>query len=81
MIGTNEATWDRLIRALAGGAMATAVVGAGYSAWWATLLVTVGLLLIIMGSIGWCPVYELLGVSTVRHDPSTRSEDRIREAA
>jgi hypothetical protein len=56
---TNEATWDRLARVVIGvvliGLAATGRVGLwGY----------VGLVPLLTGAVGFCPLYRLFGMST-----------------
>jgi hypothetical protein len=57
----NEGTLDRSLRVIAGlaiiGMAATGVIGAwGY----------VGVVPLLTGAVGWCPVYTLLGIKTCR---------------
>lgn len=56
---TNEASWDRIVRVMAGlillGLAATNAVG-----WWGWL----GIIPLATGAIGWCPLYTVLGLST-----------------
>lgn len=56
---TNEASWDRIVRVMAGlillGLAATNAVG-----WWGWL----GIIPLATGAIGWCPLYTVLGMST-----------------
>jgi hypothetical protein len=55
----NEGTWDRAVRILAGllliGLAATQAIG---------LWGLVGLLPLLTGLLGFCPMYQLLGIST-----------------
>ena len=56
---TNEASWDRIVRVVAGliliGLAATNTVGG-----WGWL----GIIPLATGAIGWCPLYTVLGLST-----------------
>ncbi len=56
---TNEASWDRIVRVMAGlillGLAATNAVG-----WWGWL----GIIPLATGAIGWCPLYTVLGMNT-----------------
>jgi len=56
---TNEAGWDRMVRVIAGlvlvGLAATQTVG-----WWGWL----GIIPLVTGAIGWCPLYTVLGLNT-----------------
>jgi hypothetical protein len=60
-MNSNEGTLDRSLRVIAGlaliGMAATGVIGAwGY----------VGVVPLLTGAVGWCPVYTLLGIKTCR---------------
>jgi hypothetical protein len=60
-MNSNEGTLDRSLRVIAGlaliGMAATGVIGAwGY----------VGVVPLLTGAVGWCPVYTLLGINTCR---------------
>jgi hypothetical protein len=56
---TNEASWDRIVRVIAGivliGLAATQTVG-----WWGWL----GVIPLVTGAIGWCPLYAIVGKGT-----------------
>jgi len=59
----NEASWDRIARAVAGIALVVgglvAVTGAvGY------ILAAVGLVLVVTAMVGWCPIYAALRIGT-----------------
>ena len=58
---TNEGTVDRLLRVVAGlaliGLAATGTVGM-----WGYL----GVVPLLTGAIGWCPLYTVLGINTCR---------------
>lgn len=62
---TNEGTIDRVLRVLAGlvliGLAATGTVG-----WWGYL----GVVPLLTGAVGYCPLYTVLGVSTCPVKPS-----------
>ena len=59
----NEGTWDRLIRVVIG-------VALGYVAWiaWPTVMglvsLVIGLVAFGTGVVGWCALYQVLGIST-----------------
>ncbi len=56
---TNEATWDRVLRVVVGlGLLSMTVVGPQ------TLWGLVGLLPLVTGLWGFCPLYRVLGIST-----------------
>ena len=62
---TNEGTWDRVFRMLAGIVLA-------YVAWvtWpgaaAIISVAVAGIALVTGLVGWCALYALFGISTTR---------------
>jgi hypothetical protein len=63
MTFTNEGTWDRVLRLLAG-------IVLGYAAWviWPGALAIVSLVIaaiaLVTGLVGWCAAYALFGFST-----------------
>jgi hypothetical protein len=59
----NEGGWDRVIRILAGIALAYAT----WLTWPATASVVfgvIGAIAFVTGLVGWCPGYALVGLST-----------------
>lgn len=62
---TNVGTWDRMLRIIGGIVLA-------YIAWtmWpgtaATILAVVAAIALVTGLVGWCALYALFGISTVR---------------
>ncbi|WP_332460798.1 YgaP family membrane protein [Leptospira ainazelensis] len=62
MMKTNEANIDRIARIVVGlglvvlGFMTQGLLGTGIS--------VLGLIPIVTGVVGWCPLYSLLGIST-----------------
>lgn len=66
----NEATADRIIRAIVGiGALAWAG-SMGWSSAGAIVMLVLAGLLIGTAAVGFCPLYRLLGVSTYRPEPA-----------
>ncbi len=63
MTWMNEGMWDRVIRVLVG-----IVLGyVGLMTWpgiASLVLLVIGVLALITGIVGWCPVYTLFGAST-----------------
>lgn len=65
MTFTNEGTWDRVLRLLAG-------IVLGYAAWviWPGALAIVSLVIaaiaLVTGLVGWCAAYALFGFSTTK---------------
>ena len=60
----NEGSWDRIIRVIIGLAL-------GYSGFFrmgggllGAILGVIGLVLLITGAIGFCPIYRLVGLNT-----------------
>ena len=65
MFAVNEASWDRIVRVVLG----LALIVAGFT--WAqggvaTALVVVGLIPLLTGAVGFCPLYKLFGVATAK---------------
>jgi hypothetical protein len=62
----NEAGWDRLLRVLLGLGM----LGLGASGWLSQIgsvsLLIFGWVPLLTAIAGWCPIYSLLGVNTLR---------------
>lgn len=56
----NEGSIDRTLRVIAG----LVIIGLGffYGSWWGAI----GIIPLVTGAIGWCPVYMPLGISTCR---------------
>jgi hypothetical protein len=63
MTFTNEGVWDRVIRILL-------AVALGYAAWitWpgtaAIVFLVTGVIALVTGLVGWCPLYALFDIST-----------------
>ena len=59
----NESSWDRVARVVLGVALIvgglTAVGGAG-----GYIMAAVGLIPLVTGLIGWCPIYSVLKIGT-----------------
>ena len=55
----NEAKNDRIARIALGIVLLVAALSTG---WW--LLGLIGLIPLITGMIGWCPIYSIFGIST-----------------
>lgn len=62
MFRANEGTIDRVLRIVTGAALIT-IVFAGPKAAWGWL----GLVPLLTGLAGYCPVYTLLGIKTCRN--------------
>lgn len=63
-IEVNEATWDRVVRVVVGLVslvLAFTAFAGGIGAWVAGI---VGVVLLLSGTVGFCPMYTLLGFKT-----------------
>ncbi len=70
MTFVNEAGWDRIARVVAG--IVLLAVGFGVVGGTAgTVLGVVGLVPLLTGLVGYCPIYRLLHVSTNHRDESS----------
>jgi hypothetical protein len=59
----NEASWDRIARV----GLGIALIGIGLVAvggWGGWALAAVGLVPLITGTVGWCPIYSIIGRGT-----------------
>ncbi len=66
----NESSWDRIARVVLGAALIvgglTAVGGTG-----GYIMAAVGLIPLVTGLIGWCPIYSILKIGTKEDATST----------
>lgn len=63
----NVGNAERIVRVLAGVAICAA--GLYYQSWWGL----VGLVPIATGATGYCPPYQVLGISTCRMKPADKA--------
>ncbi len=62
---TNQATWERAVRIVAGAsALAMGYFASGLPAYGSLLLMGAGVVLVITGLVAYCPAWHLLGIST-----------------
>ncbi len=61
----NEGTIDRIIRVVVG--LALIALGMQYGTTWMWIL---GLVVLATGAIGWCGIYQVLGISTCKVKPA-----------
>ncbi len=59
----NESSWDRIARVVLGIALIVAGLAA-VGGTWGYVLAAVGLIPLITGIIGWCPIYSALNIGT-----------------
>lgn len=64
----NEASWDRAARVVLG-LLVLALVFVGPQTWWGLL----GLVPLLTGLVGYCPLYQLVGLSTCPVAPKRES--------
>jgi hypothetical protein len=60
----NQAGWDRIVRVILGVGLLTITVTGPHSIWG-----LVGIVPLITGLVGFCPLYKLIGVSTCHPKP------------
>lgn len=62
-VSANEASWDRIARVILGVVMVGLGVGV-VGGTWGWVLAVVGLVPLITGLVGWCPIYSIIGRGT-----------------
>jgi hypothetical protein len=65
-LSTNESALDRVIRIVAGIALAVVALVGAVAAPWVYAVWLVAAVLVVTGAAGFCPLYALLRVSTKR---------------
>lgn len=60
MFAKNVATWDRALRVVLGIVVLSLIFWGPKSLWG-----LVGVVLVVTGLAGWCPLYALLGIKTL----------------
>jgi len=63
-ITLNECNWDRILRV----ALGLILIAAGIAVWgvWGIVLGLVGIIPLLTGIIGWCPLYALFKIQTCK---------------
>jgi hypothetical protein len=61
---TNEATWDRIVRAVLGIVLLYLPLAGVTAGALGIVLGIVGVVLVVTGLVGWCPLYALLKFQT-----------------
>jgi|SanBayMetagenome_1026888.scaffolds.fasta_scaffold381029_1 hypothetical protein len=64
MFTQNESTMDRVIRFVLGAVLVYAWYALLVTGVLATVAVVIGVVLMLTGAIGWCPLYSLFGMKT-----------------
>lgn len=64
MFTQNESTVDRVIRFILGVVLVYAWYTALVTGVLATVALVLGIILVLTGVVGWCPLYSLFGMST-----------------
>lgn len=62
----NLAPWDRTLRIAVGASMLLAGWTGAIDGVWGVALIVFGWVPFVTGLLGWCPVYALLGVTTLK---------------
>jgi hypothetical protein len=64
---TNQASWERVLRVVAGAAaLAGGYFYTGGPVYASVALMAVGAVLVVTGLVAYCPAWHLLGISTRR---------------
>ena len=64
MFTQNESTMDRVLRFVVGALLVYLWYAALVTGVLATVAVVIGVVLMLTGAIGWCPLYTLFGMKT-----------------
>jgi hypothetical protein len=64
MFKINEANWDRIVRAVVGVLLLYVNWVGVVSGGWGVVLMVIGIVLLLTGLVGFCPLYALLKFST-----------------
>ena len=62
----NESGFDRVLRVILAVAIAVLYFTGVLSGAWAIVLGVIAVILLITGLVGFCPLYKLLGISTLK---------------
>lgn len=60
----NEGTTDRIVRVVVGAAALAGGFAVGIASGGGIALAAVGVLALVTGAVGFCPLYKVLGLST-----------------
>ena len=60
----NQANWERIVRVVLGVVLLYAGFGGLVTGTWGIVAEIVGVIALLTGLTGWCPIYELLKTGT-----------------
>lgn len=63
-IEMNQSTFERFVRIIAGGILLLLATYVPMNTILTWILIILGLILMLTGLSGWCPLYKLLGIKT-----------------
>ena len=66
MFTQNESTMDRVLRFVVGALLVYLWYAALVTGVLATVAVVIGVVLMLTGALGWCPLYTLFGMKTLQ---------------
>jgi hypothetical protein len=62
----NEASWDRIVRVILGIVLLALGWGGVVTGGWGLFLKIIGFVPLLTGLIGWCPIYALFKIRTLK---------------
>jgi hypothetical protein len=62
----NEASWDRIVRVILGIVLLALGWGGAVTGGWGLFLKIIGFVPLLTGLIGWCPIYALFKIRTLK---------------
>jgi len=68
-MSTNESNLDRILRVAAAAVAVVAAIAVGASSVLGLVLLIVAAILLVTATVGFCPLYRLLGISTDKSAP------------
>ena len=64
MLKINEAGWDRIVRIVLGVILLYLGWAGVVTGGWGLAFIVLGIILLLTGAVGWCPLYALFKFST-----------------